>query len=52
MGSAQIIAGGCEVSVVDDHVGSQRNLLEVLVDVSAEDRCDVGSLVIGSWQCE
>lgn len=37
MGSTQIVVGDYEISVVDDHIGFQRNPADVFVDVSAEE---------------
>ena len=37
MGSTHIVVGDYEISVVDDHIGFQRNPADVFVDVSAEE---------------
>ena len=37
MGSTQITVGEYEISVVDDHIGYQRNPADVFVDVSSEE---------------
>ncbi len=37
MGSTQIVVGDYEISVVDDHIGFQRDPADVFVDVSAEE---------------
>ena len=37
MGSTQVLVGDYEISVVDDHIGFQRNPADVFVDVSAEE---------------